>query len=56
VNAVFIRFTRSAIVPMWLIVFGLAALMWSPLTVAMGVCLLLAALAGSVGILMWQGR
>ena len=51
-----VRFARSAVVPLWLIVFGLAALMWSPLTVAMGTVLLLAALAGSGAILMWQGR
>ena len=52
----FVRFTRSAIVPLWLIVFGLAALMWSPMTVAMGSLLLLVGLAGSAAILMWQGR
>jgi hypothetical protein len=52
----FVRFARSAIVPLWLIVFGLAALMWSPMTVAMGSFLLLAGLAGSGAILVWQSR
>ena len=52
----FVRFARSTVVPLWLAVFGLAALLWSPLTVAMGALLLVAALAGSTAILMWQGR
>lgn len=52
----FVRFARSTVVPLWLAVFGLAALLWSPMTVAMGALLLVAALAGSAAILVWQAR
>lgn len=52
----FVRFARTAIAPVWLIVFGLLALMWSPLTAAMGALLLLVGLAGSAALLLWKER
>ena len=51
----FIRFSRTAIAPVWLVVFGLAALVWSPMTVGMGALLLVVGLAGPA-LLLWKGR
>jgi hypothetical protein len=52
----FVRFTRTAIVPIWLLGFGLVALVWAPLTVAMGALLLLVGVAGPAAVLFWKGR
>jgi hypothetical protein len=52
----FIRVARMAVAPVWLIAFALVVLVWSPLTVAMGVLLLLVGLAGAAAVLFWQGR
>lgn len=52
----FVRVTRTAIAPLWLVVFGLVALVWSPLTVAMGALLLLVGLAAPAAVLFWKGR
>ena len=52
----FVRISRTAIIPLWLVVFGLAALVWSPMTVGVGVLLLLVAIAVPVAMLMWRGR
>jgi hypothetical protein len=46
VSTMFVHFNRTVIAPVWLVVFGLLALLWSPLSVAMGVVLLLVGLAG----------
>ena len=52
----FVRVARMAVVPVWLIAFALVALVWSPLTFATGVFLLLVGLAGPAAVLFWQGR
>jgi hypothetical protein len=52
----FVRISRTAIIPVWLGAFGLAALFWSPLSVGVGVLLLLVAIAVPVAMLMWRGR
>ena len=52
----FLRVARMAVVPVWLIAFALVVLVWSPLSVAMGVLLLLVGLAGAAAVLLWQGR
>lgn len=53
----FFRFSRTAIVPLWLVVFGLVALTWSPLTVATGVLLFVVGIAGPAAMLvLWKGR
>jgi hypothetical protein len=44
----FVPFNRTAITRVWLLVFGLLAVLWSPLSVAMGVLLLMVGLAGPV--------
>ena len=44
----FVQFNRTAIIPIWLVVFGLLALLWSPLSVPMGVLLFMVGLAGPV--------
>lgn len=50
-------FTRTTVAPLWLVVFALIALLWSPMTVAMGVLLLLIALAGPAAMLiLWNRR
>jgi hypothetical protein len=43
-----VQFNRTAITHAWLIVFGLLAVLWSSLSVPMGVLLLMAGLAGPV--------
>ena len=52
----FVRMSHTAIIPVWLGAFGIAALVWSPMTVGAGVLLLLVAIAGPVAMLMWRGR
>ena len=52
-----VQFNRTAIIPVWLVVFGLITLLWSPLSVAMGVLLLLVGLAGPLAMLiLWKER
>jgi CHASE2 domain-containing sensor protein len=51
----FVQFNRTAITPLWLVVFGLLALLWSPPSVAMAVLLLLVGLAGPAAMLIvWK--
>jgi hypothetical protein len=52
----FVRVARMAIGPVWLIAFALVVLVWSPLTVGMGLLLLMVGLAGAAAVLFWQGR
>jgi hypothetical protein len=53
----FVQFNRTTISPLWLVVFGLLALLWSPLSVAMGVLLFLVGFAGpAVMLILWSGR
>jgi hypothetical protein len=44
----FVQFNRTTITPVWVIAFGLLALLWSPMSVAMGVLLLTVGVAGPV--------
>jgi predicted RND superfamily exporter protein len=49
------RSSRKAIIPMWLVLFGLLALLWSPLTVVTGVVLLTVGVVGSATMLiLWK--
>lgn len=51
----FVHFHRTVIAPVWLVVFGLLAVLWSPPSVAMGVVLLLVGLAGpAVMLILWS--
>ena len=53
----FVQFTRTTITPLWLVVFGLLALLWSPLSVAMGVLLFLVGFAvPAVMLILWNDR
>jgi ACR3 family arsenite efflux pump ArsB len=55
VITMFVQFNRTAITPLWLVVFGLLALLWSPPSVAMAVLLLLVGLAGPAAMLIvWK--
>jgi hypothetical protein len=52
----FVLFNRTTITPVWVIAFGLLALLWSPMSVAMGVLLLTVGVAGPVVTLnLWRG-
>lgn len=42
----FVQINRTTIIPLWLVVFVLLGLLWSTLSVAMGVLLLQVGLAG----------
>jgi hypothetical protein len=44
----FVPFNRTTITPVWLIAFALLALLWSPMSAAMGVLLLTVGVAGPV--------
>ena len=44
----FVPFNRTTITPFWLIAFALLALLWSPMSVPMGVLLLTVGVTGSV--------
>jgi hypothetical protein len=44
----FVHVNGTAIIRVWLVVFGLLALLWSPLSVPMGVLLTMVGLAGPV--------
>ena len=51
----FVPFNRTTITPVWVIAFGLLALLWSPMSVAMGVLLLTVGVAGPVVMLnLWR--
>ena len=51
----FIHFPRTVIAPVWLVVFGLLALVWAPPSVAMTAILLLVGLAGPAAMLiLWR--
>lgn len=55
VSTMFVHFHRTVIAPVWLVVFGLLAVLWSPPSVAMGVVLLLVGLAGpAVMLILWS--
>jgi hypothetical protein len=55
VSTMFVHFSRTVIIPVWLVTFGLIALLWSPMSVAMGVLLLLVGLAGPAAMLiLWK--
>lgn len=50
-------FNRTAIIPVWIVVFGLLALFWSPLTVTTGVLLLIGAVAvPTIMLVVWKER
>jgi len=55
VTTMFVHAYRTVIAPVWLIVFGLLALLWSPPSVAMGAALLVVGLAGPAAMLiLWR--
>jgi hypothetical protein len=48
-------FSRAVILPVWLVVFGLLALFWSPMTAAAGVGLLIVGIMGpSIMLMLWK--
>lgn len=50
-------FNRTAVIPVWIIVFGLLAVFWSPLTATTAVLLLIGAVvAPAVMLLEWTAR
>jgi hypothetical protein len=52
-----ILFNRTAIIPVWIVVFGLLALFWSPLTTTTGVLLLIGAVvAPAIMLVVWKER
>lgn len=51
----FVPINPTTITPVWLVVFGLLVLLWSPLSVAMGALLLMVGLAGPLTMLiLWS--
>jgi hypothetical protein len=52
----FVHFNRTTIPSLWLLIFGLLALLWSPLSVAMGVLLLMVGISGPAAMLILWGR
>jgi hypothetical protein len=48
VGTMFVQFNRTTITAVWILVFGLLGLLWSALSVAMGVLLVMVVLAGPV--------
>ena len=48
-------FSRTAIIPVWLVVFGLFALFGSPMTFATGVVVLLGGVALTIMLALWEG-
>lgn len=43
-----VQFNRTAITPVWIVLFGVLGLLWSSLSIPMGVLLLMVGLAGPV--------
>jgi hypothetical protein len=56
VSTMFVQFNTTTITPVWILVFGLLALLSSPLSVAMGVLLLMVGLAGPVVMLILSSK
>jgi hypothetical protein len=53
----FVAFDRIVLSTAWFVAFGLVALLWSPPTVAMGVCLLLVGLTCPAAMLvLWKNQ
>lgn len=51
------RLSPTVIAPVWLLLFGVLVLLWSPLTLLMGALLLLIAFAGPAAMfLLWKRR
>jgi len=48
-------FNRTAIIPVWLVVFGLFALFGSPMTFATGVVVLVVGVALTIMLVLWKG-
>src|SRR6476660_1361683 len=56
-STMFVQFNRTTMTPLWLVVFGLLALLWSPLSAATGVLLFLVGFAGpAVMLILWSDR